>query len=275
MMVNGILSAANGIQGGRSLVEPQAIEPSTVLIDRATLSPRPSTGPTLEQNMAFEALRQQTLISPTSSTSKKACSSDPIAAAASTTDPMVVSSPRSPSVAAAASGRHVPGQNGSSTNLHPPRSPLLYSNSQSPSHLHKSYSNSATQSSTSSSTLSDLLSGPPSASVSASTSPRTSKGMVLRSPNKRSAAATYQHDNNNNTNSYAHANMIPPRSEIESSVPTNDIEGGVDEGAMSITRSPMNGNDNPKGNTYVDIDVDVPVDDIDCMRPRTRMRIEL
>ena len=54
--------------------------------------------------MAFEALRQQTLISPASSTSKKASSSDPIAAAASTTDPMVVSSPRSPSVAAAASG---------------------------------------------------------------------------------------------------------------------------------------------------------------------------
>ena len=31
-------------------------EPSTVLIDRATLSPKPSTGPTLEQNMAFAAL---------------------------------------------------------------------------------------------------------------------------------------------------------------------------------------------------------------------------
>lgn len=69
--------------------------------------------------------------------------------------------------------------------------------------------------------------------------------------------------------------MMPPKSEIESSVLANDIEGGVDEGVTSNTRSPMNGNDNPKGNTYVDIDVDGNVDDIDCMRPRTRMRIEL
>ncbi|THH07822.1 hypothetical protein EW145_g3123 [Phellinidium pouzarii] len=36
---------------------PLSFEPSTVLIDRATLSPRPSIGPTFEQNMAFAALR--------------------------------------------------------------------------------------------------------------------------------------------------------------------------------------------------------------------------
>ncbi|TDL26213.1 cyclin-domain-containing protein, partial [Rickenella mellea] len=34
------------------------VEPSTVLIERATLSPRMTTGPTIEQNMAFAALQQ-------------------------------------------------------------------------------------------------------------------------------------------------------------------------------------------------------------------------
>ncbi|EJD02733.1 cyclin-domain-containing protein [Fomitiporia mediterranea MF3/22] len=46
----------------RSSTEPRAIEPSTVLIDRATLPPKPSAGPTLEQNMAFEALRKASSI---------------------------------------------------------------------------------------------------------------------------------------------------------------------------------------------------------------------
>lgn len=35
-----------------------SVEPSTVLINKATLSPKASSGPTLEQNMAFAALQE-------------------------------------------------------------------------------------------------------------------------------------------------------------------------------------------------------------------------
>ena len=45
----------------------QVIEPSTVLISRATLSPRPTSGPTLEQNMAFASLRNTTTSIPSGS----------------------------------------------------------------------------------------------------------------------------------------------------------------------------------------------------------------
>ena len=39
--------------------DSMVVEPSAVLIERATLSPAPSTGPTIEQNMAFEALQRE------------------------------------------------------------------------------------------------------------------------------------------------------------------------------------------------------------------------
>ncbi|KAI5118831.1 hypothetical protein M0805_006151 [Coniferiporia weirii] len=52
------------------------IVPGTVLIDRATLSPRPSSGPTFEQNMAFVALCAPTL-QPAAPASATGCTNSP------------------------------------------------------------------------------------------------------------------------------------------------------------------------------------------------------
>jgi len=51
------LPSSPELKSSKSAIRPP-VEPSTVLIDKATLSPKITAGPTLEQNMAFAALRE-------------------------------------------------------------------------------------------------------------------------------------------------------------------------------------------------------------------------
>lgn len=55
---NTICNSTDNILSDQHPPTSQVIGPSTVLISTATLSPRPTSGPTLEQNMAFASLRE-------------------------------------------------------------------------------------------------------------------------------------------------------------------------------------------------------------------------
>ncbi|KAL5485412.1 PHO80 [Sanghuangporus weigelae] len=274
-VVNGILNAPNGVTGGRLSAEPQAIEPSTVLIDRATLSPKPCTGPTLEQNMAFEALRQAS-----SSVTARTSSSVPVATATSTSTSTInagASSPQStrgPLAPAPEWNGYVPHYFPSSprphthTNLHKPMNQSPFSSSPSPAPAPAP-------------TLSEV-SPPPStapptaspASLSAHTQPRGT-----RSPNKRSVEHAYA-SGYANTYAYAHAHTHTSNKSSAPGAAPNQRSPGSENGAGATADAArvVNANANDYNligkkvdDTLVDIDVDV---DIDSMRPRTRLRID-
>lgn len=64
---NTICNSTDNIISTQHPPTSQVIGPSTVLISTATLSPRPTSGPTLEQNMAFASLRDTTSSAPVTS----------------------------------------------------------------------------------------------------------------------------------------------------------------------------------------------------------------
>ncbi|KAL5528644.1 PHO80 [Sanghuangporus sanghuang] len=280
-VANGILNAPNGVIGGRLSAEPQAIEPSTVLIDRATLSPKPCTGPTLEQNMAFEALRQAS----SSSATARTCSSAPVATATSMNTS--ITNAGASSLPQSTSGPLAPA---SERNGSLPRS--FPSSPHSHLHLHKPMNQSTLSPSSSALTPSELSQPPP-----PSTSPPTASPAPLsahartrgtRSPNKRSVEHAYASGYANTyayTYAHAHArisnkNPSPdqtsdqrsPSSQVSfRNVTENENENeNENEGAPGVAYTNDNSFTGRKvGDTLVDVDIDV-----DSMRPRTRLRID-
>ncbi|KAL5523562.1 hypothetical protein ACEPAG_7735 [Sanghuangporus baumii] len=288
-VANGILNAPNGVIGGRLSAEPQAIEPSTVLIDRATLSPKPCTGPTLEQNMAFEALRQASS-SATTRTSSPAPVTTGTNTGTSTTNASASSLPQStrgPFAPAPERNGYLPRSFPSSprphthSDLHEPMNQSTFSSFPAPAAAPAS---------------SELLSSPstplPTASPTSLSAHVQTRG--TRSPNKRSVEHAYA-SGYANTYAYAYAhtripnkNLSPDqnpnqRSQSQVSFRNVNVAQNENENENENERAPGVANTDDYSlvgkkkvdDPLVDVDIDADADvDIDSIRPRTRLRID-